>query len=130
MSLAMRALAAVGGGVLVKHALVAVALYAVAGVLVVVAVLFGLFAIFLALAPALGDVQAALLVAAGVVLVAVVLAGIASYQLRQAKRRVAVLAAATPLATAAVPVAAAALKRAPALLALSALAVGFLAVRR
>jgi len=116
--------------VLVKRALVVLLLYGVAVVLAVIAVLFGLFAVFLALAPAWGDVQAALLVALGVALAAVLLVCIASYQVRQAKRRAAVLAAAAPVAGAAIPVVAAALKRAPALLALSALAVGFLAVRR
>lgn len=130
MSFVMRALAAVGGGVLLKRALLAMALYGAASVLVVIAILFGLFAVFLALAPIWGNVTAALLVALGITLVALLLAGMATYQMRQAKRRAAVLVAAAPIATAAIPLATATLKRAPALLALSALALGFLAVRR
>jgi hypothetical protein len=130
MSMVMHALSAVGGGVLVKRTLLAVALYAVALLLGIIAILFGLFTVFLALAPAWGEVQAALLVALGVLVVAVLCAGLAAYQIRQAKRRAALLVAAAPIVTATIPVAAGVLKRAPALLALSALAVGFLAVRR
>jgi hypothetical protein len=119
-----------GGGAVVKNAGTAAVLYVVTGLVAFLAVAFALLAAFFAMAPSVGPVWSALIVAGGLVLVAAILAVIAQTQVKRAKRRAAALASFAPMAAIAAPAAMQAAKRAPALLALALLAVGWVVARR
>ena len=119
-----------GGGAVVKGVGTATLLYAVAGLVALVAVCFALLAAFFGLVPQVGEIWAALIIAAVLLLVALLFALVAAAQIRRAKRRAASFAAMAPIATMAGPLAFGAVKRAPAVAALALLGIGFLAARR
>jgi hypothetical protein len=118
-----------GGGDFFKSAGTAVALFGAAAALALLAFGFIGLAGFFALAPEVGPIWAAAIVALVIILVAVTFGVIAQSLIGRAKRRAAAVASVAPMMALAAPLATGGLKRAPALIALALLVGGFFVAR-
>jgi hypothetical protein len=124
----MRSVAS-GGGDFFKSAGTAVALFGAAAALALLSFGFLGLAGFFALAPEVGPIWAAVIVALVIILLAIVFGVIGQSLFGRVKRKAAAVASVAPMMALAGPLATGGLKRAPALVALALLAAGFFVAR-